>query len=197
MPKNKRTIIFVLICICLGFLLTRQFYLNKEVVNISQPEVSNSIAIEVAELIKTNTKLTKQISSLEEQKNKLDQSTVSSQASSDAVDEKLNDYKILLGITDIEGPGVEIIFNDRIDSTQVVDLINAVKNIGAEGIAINNQRFGPKSFIETGLFNPPTIVQVIGNKNLLKESLTRAGGIIEQIGTGKVEEKDNINLKSL
>ena len=197
MSKVVKTIIYFIICLFLGFLLTRQFYLNRQIQQINQLETGNSIALEVTEFIKTNNKLRKQINQLIEQKDKLEKSAASSQAANEILQENLQIYKIILGLTNTQGQGVEIIFDAKVSSTQVIDLINAVKNIGAEAITVNNRRFGPKSFVESGLFYPPTSVQIIGNAEMLKDSLIRPGGIIDQIGAGQVEKKDDIILQSV
>ncbi|MHA1381972.1 MAG: DUF881 domain-containing protein [Candidatus Helarchaeota archaeon] len=197
MSNKKNKIIILIVCIILGFLLPTQFYLYQKVIKISKPEVSNSTALEVAEFIKTNKKLRKQIDNLEDQNEKLKKSKTSSIVSNQTIQENIKNYKLILGITDVEGRGVEITFNDKVDSTQIIDLINAVKNIGAEAISINNRRFGTKSFVENGIFNPPTTIQVIGNPDILKNSLVRSGGIIDQIGIGNVEKKEKIYIQSL
>lgn len=197
MATTTNKILLFIVCLLFGFLLSKQFFLQKEVSKISQPEIGNSIALEVTELIKTNSKSRKQIDIFTEQKTKLEKSAESSQESNETLQENLQIYKIILGLTDVQGPGIEITFNEKIDSTQVIDLINAVKNIGSEAITINNRRYGPRSFIESGIFYPPTNIQVIGNADILEDSLIRPGGIIEQIGTGKVEKKEIIYLKSI
>lgn len=197
MNRLYKMLIYFGICLFLGFLLTRQFYLNKKIQEISQPEAGNSIALVVTEYFKTNSRLRKQIDQLTTQKEKLIDSAASSQASNEILQDNLQNYKIISGITKVEGKGIEIIFYDKVDSTQIIDIINAIKNIGAEAIAVNNRRLGPKSYIESGMFNPPTSLQAIGNPDLLKDSLVRPGGIIDQFGTGEVEKKDNILLQAI
>lgn len=197
MFSRKDYILLAGVCLVLGFIIVRQFYLQRQVKTVSEPETGNSIAVEVAELTKTNDKLRKEIDKLNSNLAKLEESASSSQKASDALQENLKIYKIDLGVTNVTGSGVEIYFSDKVDSTQVVDLVNALKNIGAEAISINDRRLGPKTSIESGLFYPPTTISAIGNADLLKESLTRPGGIMDQIGSGKVEKKDNLYLKPI
>lgn len=197
MFARRDYIIINIVCLILGFIIVRQFYLHKQVTQVSQPESGNSMALEVTELIKTNDTLRKEINKLTENKNKLNESTNSSQKAYEVLQEDINTYNIILGLTSVEGPGAEITFDDKLDSTQVVDLINAIKNIGAEAISINNRRLSPNTTLEQGIFYPPTTIQVIGDVDILKDSLVRPGGIIEQIGTGSVEKKDKLLLKSI
>lgn len=192
---NKKMMIFF-ISILLGFILIQQFYLHIKVSSISQPEVGNSLALEVAELIKNTEKLSKDNNRLGQQLDKLTASAINTQTANDTLKENLNNYKIILGLTDIDGVGVTITFNQELDSTQVIDLINTIKNIGAEAIAINNKRITPTSSIDNGIYYPPTQVQIIGNPDILKDSLSRAGGMVDQIGFGDIEKKDQIFLKA-
>lgn len=197
MFSRKDYILLAGVCLVLGFIVVRQFYLQRQVKTVSEPDVGNSIAVEVAELTKTNDKLRKEIDKLNINLAKLEESASSSQKASDALEENLKIYKIILSVTNVSGPGVEVYFSDKIDSTQVIDLVNALKNIGVDAISINDRRLGPKTSIESGLFYPPTTVSAIGNADLLKESLTRPGGIMDQIGSGKVEKKDILYLKPI
>lgn len=194
--NRKKYLIIGITCLLLGYILVRQFYLQQEVIQVSQPDTGNSLALEVAELIKTDSKLRKEIDKLSEQLDKLSKSTADSKVVNETLKENQETYQIVLGLTKVKGDGVVITFEEKIDSTQLVDLVNAIKNIGAEAISINNNRFGPYTSIKSGTFYPPTVIQVIGNQELLQESLIRPGGIIEQIGVGKVEKRNGLELKS-
>lgn len=197
MFKKRDIILLIFISIILGIIIVRQFYSQKKVREVSEPEAGNSMALEVAELIKTNAKMRKEISQLNDNLTKLNESTSNSQKANETINENLNVYQIILGLTNIQGPGVAIIFNNKMESTQIVDLVNAIKNIGAEAISINDKRLGPRTSIEEKVLYPPVKVSVIGDANLLHDSLVRPGGIIEQIGAGNVEKNDNIYIKAI
>lgn len=197
MKTLRNYILIILAALSLGFIATKQFYLQKEVNKVvNQSELGSAMAVEVTELIKNNQKLQKDTGILKDQLEKLSKSAADTQSANEALRESLDNYKIALGIVDIKGKGVTITFNEKIDSTQLIDLVNSIKNIGAEAISINNKRFAVNSSVENGTFNPPVIVDVIGDQNILKESLIRLGGIIEQIGIGQVEKNDNIFIKA-
>ncbi len=95
------------------------------------------------------------------------------------------------GLDPIAGPGVRITINGGIDGVAVEDLINELRNSGAEAIAVGGVRVEPNSIVEgpagsllvesTHLPNPFE-VSAIGNPSGLTGSLTRAGGIIAQLG---------------
>jgi len=192
MLKEKNYILIMAVCALFGFVIAKQIDLQKHVTKVKEPEAANNMAMEVAELTKANQKLRQEVSKLGENHATYSQSAQNQKTVSDAIQKNLIDYKIILGLSKVEGPGILVSFNDKVDSTQLVDLINALKNIGAEAIAINHKRFLPTSSIEQGTFFPPTIVEAIGNSKNLNEALIRKGGIIEQIGTGEVQIQERL-----
>jgi len=179
----------------LGFVIIQQFYLHEKITKNIQPESENNLALEVSELIKTNDELTKGVNDLTDQHGKLSRAAADASSANATLEENLNQYEIILGLTQVQGQGVEIIFNDKISSTQLVDVMNAIKNIGADAIQINDRRIIQNSSITEGFFYPPVSVKVIGNKDLLYEALVRPGGILDQIGLSKeVVKSDNVNI---
>lgn len=197
MTKKQNIFLVTMVALILGILIVRQFNLHKRITQVTQPEVAEALAYEVAELIEDNTKSRQQLDKLQEQYDKLATSSSDLKTAKEAVDEKLSTYEIILGLSKIEGPGVIITFNDKIASTQLVDLLNAFKNIGVDAVTINDQRISPASSITNGLFNPPITLKAIGEPDLLADSLTRPGGIMEQIGLGQVEKSNEIIIDAV
>lgn len=197
MSNKKDSIIILIVSLILGYILAQQFFLQQRVKVVTQPENNSSLAIEVAELIKNNTKLKKEHTDALGQLDKLNQSTNNSIKANETIQENLTTYKTLLGIVPISGQGVVITLDEEIQSPQMIDLINAIKNIGCEAIAINDTRIGFTSAINNGTYYPPTVIKVVGDQELLADSLQRTGGIIDQIGNGNVEKKETINLKAI
>ncbi len=193
MPTRDK-IVIVAVGLIFAFIAVRQIYWNQNATKITQPEEANALAMEVASLIKTNSDLRQEVDDLSEQYNKLSASLGDKQLANETLEKSLNQYSIILGTTKVKGQGVEIIFKDKISSTQMIDLINALKNMGAEAIAVKNQRLVPNSFVDPGIFNPPTTVQAIGAKDVLEEALNRKGGILNQIGSGVVSKQDSLTL---
>jgi uncharacterized protein YlxW (UPF0749 family) len=192
MFKLKDYIIILFVSFLLGFIIIQQFYLQKKVNNVTQPDNSNSLAIEVSELIKNNQRLKKERDKTTDQLSKLNDSATNTKKASEAIQEDLQTYKIILGTTKVTGNGVGISINEKVESAQVIDLINAIRNIGFDAISINGSRLSSMPSIKNGVYLPPTTIDVIGDSELLADSLKRAGGIIDQIGVGNVVRKNNI-----
>jgi len=195
--KNSRflygLIIFIL-AFFLGFLIIRQFYFQKEIKKVTSPDQTEALAIEVGELLKNTEKQHKQVEQLKVEKDNLQKSIYDRSKAEQTMDENIAKYQILTGTTKVQGEGVEITIDYKLTLAQQVDLLNALRNIGAEAIAINNKRITAKTGLDQNTFSMPYGIQVIGNKNILYEALTRRGGIIEQLGQAEVSKKDKLIL---
>lgn len=195
--KNHYTLILVVALIG-GFLISKQVKVSQRIIEATAPKNTSVAATEVAELIKNNKKLRDEEASLTEQKKTLEQTGSSAQENDSSLSKELEKLKIVVGGTNVIGEGVEIYFEKSLQEAQVVDLVNALRNIGAEAISINGKRVVASTPFsdETGL--APLTILVVGNKQILNDALLRKGGIIEQIGGGaKVSEKDNLSLPAI
>jgi len=187
---EKKKLLVGIIGVVLGFVVIQQFYLHNKISQTVQPENENNLALEVSELIKTNEDLSQEVKDLTAEHDNLSRSAEDAAIANATLEDNLKKDEIILGLTDVKGEGVEINFDNKISSTELIDLLNAIKNIGADAIQINDQRLTMSTYIKPGFFNAPTVIKVIGDKNLLYDSLVRPGGILDQIGFGKVSKLD-------
>lgn len=129
------------------------------------------------------------------------------------LEEELANLELLLGLTDVEGTGLVITVNDpdniteaenngddsiqRITSSQLMIIVNYLKDAGAEAISINNQRIVNKTdfaqITSTGYIkinsqrvSAPFEIKAIGDAEVLKGTL---------IGTGYVQTMRNLGQK--
>ena len=196
MPKIPQRIIYVLLaCALLGFILARQFYLHEEVKRVTQPENEKELALEVSQLIKSNKDLQQELDQLNNQYGALHQTTINRQAAQTSLKNSIDEYQIILGTIAIKGQGIILETNEELTLTQITDLVNALRNIGAEAIEINGKRITLTSGWDKGSFKSPFRIKAIGDSRILKESLERRGGILEQIGLSiPVKERDELHL---
>ena len=93
------------------------------------------------------------------------------------------------GIDPVIGPGVPITVGGPIAGTAVEELINELRNAGAEALAIDDVRLvdgtvvagEPGGSPSRGGSPTPSRSVAIGDAETLTGSLTRAGGVIAQI----------------
>ena len=124
---------------------------------------------------------------------------------------QLKEYNSLLGNTELIGRGIEITLKDGdasvlrgFESNYIVhdgdlyEIVNALKNAGADAISINNQRIvsntsincvGNTIMINDEKIGPPYVIRAIGSPAGLYGSLTMAGGYLYWL------EYEGVNVK--
>jgi uncharacterized protein YlxW (UPF0749 family) len=94
------------------------------------------------------------------------------------------------GLTPVIGPGVSIRVTGEIRGEGVEDLLNELRNAGAEAIAVEDVRVVPGTVVYGGpgalsVENTPLLdgfeIRAIGSPQILTGTLTRAGGVIAQL----------------
>jgi len=100
------------------------------------------------------------------------------------------------GLDPVEGDGIAITVSGGVSASAIEDLLNELRNAGAEAIAIEDVRVvartviggapGEMSVDDTAL-GDPFVVRAIGASEALTGSLTRVGGIVAQIGATSPE----------
>jgi uncharacterized protein YlxW (UPF0749 family) len=94
------------------------------------------------------------------------------------------------GLTPVIGPGVSIRVTGEISGEGVEDLLNELRNAGAEATAVEDVRVVPGTVVYGGpgalsVENTPLLdgfeIRAIGSPQILTGTLTRAGGVIAQL----------------
>ena len=130
-------------------------------------------------------------------------------------------YNILLGLTNVEGPGIIIILNDGDSSIlkgsatnyivhdgDLLEIVNELKNAGAEAISINDQRITSRTGIECvgnvitvngEKVGAPFTIKAIGLTSKLYGSIARPMGyaeLLENYGVQvKIEQVEKNTMK--
>jgi len=201
MFKKNDYIIISLICFFLGIFLVSQYYSGKEVKRIIQPENNEVLAIEVSKLTRTNADLRREAEDLTANLNSYRNSSLSSKKAYDQYLSDMEKFKTINGEKATSGQGIVIKIEGNLVTPQIVDLINAIKNMGAEIIEINGKRIVINTELGQFANQNPYEIKVLGNSALLKSAIERKGGIVEQISTKdivfNVLGSDNIEIGSV
>ena len=113
------------------------------------------------------------------------------------VKEELEQVNLLLGKTDVQGPGIEITLNESDDAEAPITsdnlnmIVNSLKEAGAEAICINNERIINMSDIvlvansiirvnQQRIF-APYVIKAIGNQTYLESALLGNGGEADKL----------------
>lgn len=215
--KNKKGKIIMIVtvgiaCFALMLIMTMQFKIVNEtditsIENMRAAELRTELANWKLKYDETNQKYEETVDKIEEYK----QTKQSNYETGKLVDKELQQVNITLGKTDLQGEGIEIIIreteNEEIEKVTADDLlliVNALKQAGAEAISINDERIINMSdvFDISGAFIkvngqrilPPYIIKAIGNPSYLESALIGNGGHVDdmrKIGQDISIEKPN------
>jgi uncharacterized protein YlxW (UPF0749 family) len=100
---------------------------------------------------------------------------------------ELNQLKLVNGLLEVTGPGVVIVLDGALSAVELQDLVNELKNAGAEAIALNGHRLIARSvIISTGAgisidatpISRPFVLQALGDADTILTAMTRKGGLL-------------------
>jgi len=170
-----------LVCLALGILIVWQINSRSAILNAQQPESQEVIAIEVARLTNANADLRRELADLSQQELSLARAITDKSQAEESLQVKQEQADILSGAVAVSGPGIRLVIQDELNVPQLVDVINALNNIGAEAIAVNGKRINMRfSFWNSDISEPYTI-EALGSPAALSSALNRRGGILDQI----------------
>ena len=128
------------------------------------------------------------------------------------VEKELIEAKKNYGLTDVTGTGVVVTLTDteekNYEAKDILDLINELRDAGAEAICINEQRIVNMSDIvdistkyikiNSEYISSPYVIKAIGDSTYLKSALTIKNGYVDSKQKGEydinIEEKNNIKI---
>lgn len=157
---------------------------------------SQDLTVLVANLNARNDQLRREVANLERELATLTQNTERGEVSLDELRADLRRVRLYAGLEAATGQGVVILIRGPVDGTAIEDLVNELRNAGAEAIALQDVRLVPGVVVAGAagalqvdgqdLGNPVTLV-AIGAPDKLTGSLTRSGGIIAQLAATQPE----------
>lgn len=197
MKRFGKALVFGILCLILTFAITVQLRVSSlSESESSQTKITDKLKDEIFRLNDENVKLAEKFqnttSELDDARNQAAQNDSSSKDTS----ELIKKYTIVSGKTDVTGQGIIIKYKPSDNETKadmvkdLRDIVNEIKNAGAEAIEINNQRIVGTTAIEMVKnkieindteVSENFIIKAIGDSNLMYSGLIRPGGTIENI----------------
>lgn len=203
MKKINKPLILCIICFLLSFAITLQVRLtNKSESNASREKISSDLKDKIFELSNDNEKLVKKLETVEKRLEVVRSGAAENDTSNKEKSELIKKYNAIEGKSDEKGPGIIIRYypnENKVNGETVgnaditkdlLDIVNELRNAGAEAIAINNIRITNTSAIEMVKndivvdevkISKPFTIETIGNAEIMNSSLIRPGGTIELI----------------
>ncbi len=176
--RKNDIIILTIAAIFLGIFIAVQYSIIKPASGNS--ENNEVMAVEIEKIAKTNADLKNQVISLTKKYQSYKDAYENDSDLAAQIDNEISDLSVVNAQEPISGQGVVISIENGLSEPQMVDLINAIKNIGADAIGINSKRLGLYSSVSS-TENSLAKVEVIGNASVLESALKRKGGVIELI----------------
>ena len=144
-----------------------------------------------------------------------------SNSASASIEAELKMANNLLGLTELTGKGIIITLEDNktvgldtldisrylVHSTDIVEIINELRDADADAISINGQRIinttgivcdGNVIKVNDNKIGAPYIIRAIGYPEWLESALTMPGGYVQRLNNDgvvtKIEKTNNINI---
>ena len=189
-----------LVGLVLGIMLAFQFRVTREINKTEPVQRAQQMSAELNQLKKDRDSFQARVVEL---RATLDQLPAGPRDSE--LKEELDMARILTGVTELSGPGVEVTLNDSnitlkpgdnpnlyvLHDEDVLRVLNEIRAAGAEAISINGQRLlsnteirctGPTIVLNKNKrLAPPYVITAIGNPDTLEGSIKMKGGVAETL----------------
>jgi len=166
-------------------LLFAQFCTQRRITAALLAASSTNQALIISNLVESNAELREEVGALRSQLRRYQE--VEGQGVLQTRLNELNTIKVVNGLVEVSGHGVEVRIEGRISVLDMQDMVNELRNTGAEAMAVNGQRLLVSSVIasdDMGMIvngvsiSAPYIFQAIGDQETMARALTRKGGVI-------------------
>lgn len=188
----------------LGFMfvaswLTKDNRLNR--IALLSSDQRSRVSENVIDLVKYQ-EIQQEVDSLRKKETALEKALTKNGEGSTALNDQLQDAKVLAGLTELEGPGVKVTLRDNPKATMMpeeadlihdIDVLRVTNELfasGAEAVSVNGQRLvgtsnircaGPTILVDGVKVASPFIISAIGNQDVLFSAFTMAGGVMSEI----------------
>lgn len=187
-PKSLATLTVVLAI--LGLLVVVQLR-GQSGGSVLQSKSAQDLTTLVGNLNTQNDELRSEVSALTQQRDELRADRANGATSLDQIQSDLARIRAWAGLDPVAGKGVEITVAGEVDAASLDQLLNELRNAGAEAIAIDDIRVIARTSVggvpgsldvDGFLLRDPITIRAIGRPDVLVGSLTRVGGIVAQLG---------------
>jgi uncharacterized protein YlxW (UPF0749 family) len=138
--RFQRLIIVCLIGAVLGFLIVIQLRSQATVARTLAAQDDTSIALLINDLNRANNQLIQQSAALAQQDAQLRQGLTSGGTDARGIQKELTTLEEVNGSLAVHGPGLTIRIEGSIMDFELQDLLNSLRNAGAEAFALNGAR---------------------------------------------------------
>jgi uncharacterized protein YlxW (UPF0749 family) len=192
MHRRPAQLSLALVCFLLGVMLVVQFRTHSRIVRDTLTLPVNEQTTIIGNLYESNQNLRQEVAELERQLTDYESSLGRSELDRMVAD--INRLRTVNGGSEVSGPGVEVTVegilrgDGSLAPEDAADLVNELRDAGAEAIAVNGVRLTVNSSFtkaEGGIVingdrivKAPFVFQAIGQADALERALNRQGGLV-------------------
>jgi uncharacterized protein YlxW (UPF0749 family) len=178
------------VCCLFGILVMVQLRTESRLQQTTDAESATDLAAIAGDLYDNNSALRQEVDKLETERNTA-QKSVDVGAGTDVAAE-LQRLSAFNGTVEVNGPGVELTVDADIRPVDLLDLLNELRNAGAEAISVGGERIvyntaitgtGGQIFVNTTPLASPFVVDTLGPPDVLDRALARKGGMLSYLKT--------------
>ncbi len=186
-PRAQLTI--ALVALILGLLVVVQLR-SQSVGSALDTLSSQELTILVANLNERNDQLRAEIANLDAQASDLAATRARGETSVGQLQRDLARVRAWASLDPVSGSGIRVTVNGALAGAAVEDVLNELRNAGAEALGVAEVRIAPGSVVagpagdlsvENTPLGDPFEISAIGNPETLTGALTRAGGVVAQL----------------
>lgn len=188
MRSRSSQVSLAAIALLLGFLVVTQARSQAAGTGL-EARSAQDLTLLVANLNTRNEQLRGEVADLGRQLDSLVAAQARGDTSAGQLRADLVRIRIWSGVDGAEGQGVRVVLRGPVAALVLADLLNELRNAGAEAIAVGGVRVVPATIadgepgslsVEDTLLGDPLEVVAIGNAATMTGTLTRAGGLVAQ-----------------
>lgn len=208
MKMRGSYVIFALILLVLGFLISYSYQVTKEknlasTMTTEQWDREFEIRSQLITKEETNRNLQEELYEKQEEVKKIEESLKDEKQVYYNLVEDVEKFRMYVGDLAVEGKGVQVTLEDAsyipegenvnnyiVHESHIFNVINELYISGADALAINGQRIsshsyiycnGPVVTVDGNQYPAPFVISAIGDPNVLLPALNINGGIVDQL----------------
>jgi uncharacterized protein YlxW (UPF0749 family) len=190
MRTNSGAVWASIIALFLGFAAVTQVNSQEIFSRSLNLETPSSLTTLIANLSETNNELRNEIFDLRRDVSDAQDAISSGRGTLTEAERQITQLRVFSAQSAVSGPGISIKIDGSFDERALSDLVNELRNAGAEAISVNEMRVGPKSYftgtadrsiaVDGRPLRGPWTIRAIGSPDVVHVAMTRTGGIIGQ-----------------
>ena len=188
MRSPRSQIALAIVALLLGFLVVTQVRSQAGGTGL-EDRSAQDLTLLVANVSTRNDQLRGEVADLGRQVDSIVAAQARGDTSAGQLRADLVRIRIWSGVDAAEGQGLRVVLRGPATAKVLADLLNELRNAGAEAIAVGGVRVVPATIaggapgavsVEDTLLEDPLEVVAIGNAATMTGTLTRAGGLVAQ-----------------